>query len=42
MEKREFESKMKKHYEERFQIFLGIAILLLIVEPFISGKLRLR
>lgn len=42
MEKREFESKMKKHYEERFQIFLGIALLLLIVEPFISGKLRLR
>ena len=42
MEKREFESKIRKHYEERFQIFLGVALLLLIVEPFISGRLRLR
>ena len=42
MEKREFESKMRRHYEERFQIFLGLAVLLLLIEPFISGKLKLR
>lgn len=42
MEKREFESKMRKHYKERFQIFLGLALLLLLIEPFISGRLNLR
>lgn len=38
MEKRELESKMNKHYEERFQIFLWVALLLLIGEFLISDK----
>ncbi|MDD5691503.1 MAG: VWA domain-containing protein [Candidatus Omnitrophica bacterium] len=38
MEKRELEAKMNKHYEERFQIFLGLALSLLIIEHFISEK----
>ena len=38
MEKRELEAKMNKHYEERFQIFLGLALFLLIIEYFISDK----
>jgi Ca-activated chloride channel family protein len=36
MEKRELETKMNKHYEERFQIFLCIALLLLLAEYCIS------
>jgi Ca-activated chloride channel family protein len=42
MEKREFESRMRKHYEERFQIPLAIALLLLFLEPFISERRALR
>jgi Ca-activated chloride channel family protein len=38
MEKRELEAKMNKHYEERFQVFLWLALLLLVVEHFISDK----
>ena len=38
MEKRELEAKMNKHYEERFQVFLWIALLLLVIEHFISDK----
>jgi len=38
MEKRELEAKMNKHYEERFQIFLWLALLLLVAENFISDK----
>jgi len=36
MEKRELLGKMNKHYEERYQIFLGLALVLLLLEPFIS------
>ena len=38
MEKRELEAKMNKHYEERFQIFLSLALLLLVIEHFINDK----
>ncbi|MFA4993217.1 MAG: VWA domain-containing protein [Candidatus Omnitrophota bacterium] len=38
MEKRELEAKMNKHYEERFQIFLWLALLLLTAGNFISDR----
>ncbi len=38
MEKRDLESKMSKHYEERFQIPLLLGFLLLLMEPFLSDK----
>ena len=38
MEKKEFDSKVFKNYESRFQIFLLIALFLLIVEFFISTR----
>ncbi|MEA3328968.1 MAG: VWA domain-containing protein [Candidatus Omnitrophota bacterium] len=38
MEKREFESKLAKQFEERFQIPLGLAFLLLIGELFITER----
>ena len=38
MEKREFESRLNKFYDERFQIFLGFALLLILLEPFISER----
>jgi len=38
MEKRELEAKMNKHYEERFQVFLWLALFLLMIEHFISDK----
>jgi len=38
MEKRELDARMNKHYEERFQIFLWLALLLLLVEYFVSDK----
>ena len=41
LEKKDIEGKMSKQYQERFQYFLGIAILLLLIEPFISEKKRL-
>ena len=38
MEKRELDAKMNKHYEERFQIFLWLALFLLVIEYFISDN----
>ncbi|MEE8359858.1 MAG: VWA domain-containing protein [Candidatus Omnitrophota bacterium] len=38
MEKRELESKMKKSYQERFQIPLALAFALLFLEPFIGQR----
>jgi Ca-activated chloride channel family protein len=38
MEKRELEAKMNKHYEERFQIFLWLALLLIVIEHFVNDK----
>lgn len=38
MEKKEFEGKMRKRYEERFQIFLFIAFLTLFTEIFIGER----
>lgn len=40
MEKKDIESKMRKHYQERFQIFLGLALALLFVEMLISERRR--
>jgi len=40
LEKKDIESKMNKQYTERFQYFLGIAFLLLLIEPFISERKR--
>lgn len=40
LEKREIDSKMKKHYQDRYQIFLGIALALLFLEPLISERKR--
>jgi len=40
LEKRDIESKMRKRREERFQIFLAIAIALLLLEPVISERRR--
>jgi len=40
LEKRDIESKMRKRYEEHFQIFLGIALITLSIEPFISERRR--
>jgi len=41
MEKRELESKLAKQFEERFQIPLGLAFLLLLGELFISERKKL-
>lgn len=38
LEKRDVESKMQKHFQERFQYFLGFAIALLFIEMLISEK----
>lgn len=40
LEKRDIEAKMHKRYQERFQYFLGLAVLLLLIEPLISEKKR--
>ncbi len=40
MEKREFESKAKKRFYERFQIPLSLALVLLLLEPFLSERKR--
>lgn len=42
MEKRELKSKMVKQYEERFQIPLVCAFILLLIEPFISERKKFR
>ncbi len=41
MEKREIKAQMNKFYYERFQIPLVIALIFLIVEPFISDKKKI-
>lgn len=38
LEKQEFESRMEKLYKERFQIPLGVALLLLLLEPLIGDR----
>lgn len=38
LEKREFEGKLNKFYEERFQIFLAIGLILILAEAMISDK----
>ncbi|MCD0489279.1 VWA domain-containing protein [Pedobacter sp. MC2016-14] len=38
MEKKTYESKVFKNYEDRFQIFLGITLALLLLEFFISNR----
>jgi len=40
IEKREIKAKMSKFYYERFQIPLALALLLLVVEPFVSDRKR--
>ena len=40
LEKRDIEAKMKKNYQERFQYFLGTAVLLLLGELLLSEKKR--
>ncbi|MFA5500161.1 MAG: VWA domain-containing protein [Candidatus Omnitrophota bacterium] len=40
LEKHDLETKMKKHYKERYQIFLGIAIALLLIESLFSERKR--
>lgn len=40
LEKRDLEAKMKKSYQERFQYFLGAAILLLLAEMLLSERKR--
>jgi Ca-activated chloride channel family protein len=38
LQKQELKSRMEKRYHERYQFFLGLAILLLLVEPFIGDR----
>lgn len=38
MEKRELQAKMSKHYEERFQFPLTIALLLFLLEPLVNSS----
>ncbi|MHA4896167.1 vWA domain-containing protein [Pedobacter sp. PWIIR3] len=38
MQKKTYDSKVFKNYEDRFQFFLGIALILLVVEFFISNR----
>ena len=42
MEKKTYDSKVFKNYEDRFQFFLGIALVLLIAEFFISNRKNLK
>jgi Ca-activated chloride channel family protein len=42
MEQKTFDSKVFKNYEDRFQFFLGFALILLVVEFFISSKRNLK
>ena len=41
MEKQTYESKVFKNYEDRFQIFIGITVALLLLEFFMSNRKRL-
>lgn len=38
LEKRDMEAKMRKHSQERFQYFLGFAVLLLLLEPLLPDR----
>ncbi|MFH1458041.1 MAG: VWA domain-containing protein [Candidatus Omnitrophota bacterium] len=38
MEKRDFESRLSKLYDERFQIPLGLALILILFEPFVTDR----
>jgi len=40
LEKRDIEAKMRKHYQERYQYFLALAVLLLFLEPLIPERRR--
>jgi len=40
LEKRDLDAKMKKRYKERFQYFLLLALLILVIEPFVSERKR--
>jgi Ca-activated chloride channel family protein len=42
VQRRNYDSKVFKDYEDRFQIFIGLAVLLLILEFFISNRKNLR
>lgn len=42
MEKKTYDSKTFKNYEDRFQFFLGFALLLLVLEFFISNRRNLK
>jgi Ca-activated chloride channel family protein len=41
LEKHDIETKMKKHYHERFQIFLAFVLALLFIEPLILERKRI-
>lgn len=40
LEKHELDAKMKKHYKERYQMFLGLAIAFLLIESLFSERKR--
>lgn len=40
LEKKDMESKMRKHYQERFQYFLSFAVILLMLEMLIAERRR--
>lgn len=40
LEKHDIDTKMRKNYQERFQIFLAIALAVLVLEPLISERRR--
>lgn len=42
MEKKTYDSKSFKNYEDRFQFFLGLSVLLLLLEFFISNRRNLK
>jgi len=41
MEKKDFEGKMMKRYQERFQLFLAVALLIILIESFIWERKRI-
>jgi Ca-activated chloride channel family protein len=42
MEKKTYSSKLFKNYEDRFQFFLAFAVLMLVIEFFISGRKNMK
>lgn len=38
LEKRDIDAKMRKHYQERFQYFLALAVMLLFLEPLLPER----